>query len=188
MTNILVLIRKEILQLQVFRDNLWTSVEHALARLAFEGCISLNAHMVDGPWFNRKVTKKAKTSVGTTFENKSLGFITRDWCIRRAAIKITSSWLFESTVLFLIDDYWGNVLMRETEIVFTLFFALECAIKIVAYGFVGHPSAYIRDPWNWIDFLVVAECSDACFPYKSAVEPCCNLNFLGRGSSGCNAI
>ncbi|CAK9063893.1 unnamed protein product [Durusdinium trenchii] len=164
-------VKKEILQLQVFRDNLWTSVEHALARLAFEGCISLNAHMVDGPWFNRKVTKKAKTSVGTTFENKSLGFITRDWCIRRAAIKITSSWLFESTVLFLIvansfalavqnfyydqDDYWGNVLMRETEIVFTLFFALECAIKIVAYGFVGHPSAYIRDPWNWIDFLVV---------------------------------
>jgi hypothetical protein len=27
--------------------------------------------------------------------------------------------------------------------------------EIVAYGFVGHPSAYIRDPWNWIDFLVV---------------------------------
>ena len=29
--------------------------------------------------------------------------------------------------------------------------------QIVALGFVGHPSAYIRDPWNWIDFLVVAQ-------------------------------
>lgn len=164
-------VKKEILQLQVLRDNLWTSVEHSLARLAFEGCISLNAHMVDGPWFNRRVTKKAKTTVENAVARKSLGFIRREWCIRRTAIDITSSWIFESTVLFLIvansfalavqnfyydqENHWGNVLMRETEIVFTLFFTLECAIKIVAYGFVGHPSAYIRDPWNWIDFLVV---------------------------------
>eukprot|EP00435_Cladocopium_sp_Y103_P049197 s291_g14.t1 len=132
-------VKKEILQLQVLRDNLWTSVEHSLARLAFEGCISLNAHMVDGPWFNRRVTKKAKTTVENAVARKSLGFIRREWCIRRTAIDITSSWIFESTVLFLIvansfalaENHWGNVLMRETEIVFTLFFTLECAIKVV---------------------------------------------------------
>eukprot|EP00438_Fugacium_kawagutii_P026023 Skav225720 [mRNA] locus=scaffold164:133417:137497:+ [translate_table: standard] len=78
-----------------------------------------------------------QASADTAVARKSLGFIKRDWCIRRT------------------ENHWGNVLMRETEIVFTLFFTLECAIKIVAYGFVGHPSAYIRDPWNWIDFLVV---------------------------------
>jgi len=164
-------VKKEILQLQTLRDNLWTSVEHSLARLAFEGCISLNTQMVHGPWFSRRITKKTKTTVDVSVTEKSLGFIRRPWCIRRAAIDITSSWLFESTVLLLIvansfilavqnyyydqDDYWGNVLQRETELVFTIFFTLECAMKIVAYGFVGHPRAYIRDPWNWVDFLVV---------------------------------
>ena len=33
------------------------------------------------------------------------------------------------------EDYWGNVLMRETEIVFTLFFTLECAIKARLFEF-----------------------------------------------------
>ncbi|CAJ1341958.1 unnamed protein product, partial [Effrenium voratum] len=138
-------VKKEILQLQTLRDNLWTSVEHSLARLAFEGCISLNTQMVHGPWFSRRITKKTKTTVDVSVTEKSLGFIRRPWCIRRAAIDITSSWLFESTVLLLIvansfilavqnyyydqDDYWGNVLQRETELVFTIFFTLECAMK-----------------------------------------------------------
>ncbi|CAE7641054.1 Ca-alpha1D [Symbiodinium pilosum] len=28
-------------------------------------------------------------------------------------------------------------------------------MKIVAYGFVAHSRAYLRDPWNWVDFTVV---------------------------------
>ena len=26
----------------------------------------------------------------------------------------------------------------------------------MAYGFVAHSRAYLRDPWNWVDFTVVA--------------------------------
>lgn len=38
---------------------------------------------------------------------------------------------------------------------FIVVFTIECTLKIVATGFVLHPNAYLRDPWNWIDFLVV---------------------------------
>ncbi|CAE7267744.1 unnamed protein product [Symbiodinium necroappetens] len=165
-------LKREILQLQVLRDNLWTSLEHAMARMAFEGIISLNALMVDGPWFHAvSAQRRAKTTVISPFCAKSLGFIHRDWLIRRAAIEITTSWIFESLILFLIvansfvlavqnyyydqENYWGNVLERETELVFTIFFTVECAMKIVACGFVAHPRAYLRDPWNWVDFTVV---------------------------------
>ena len=167
-----VALKKEILQLQTLRDNLWTSVEHALARLAFEGIISLNALMVDGPWFHAvSAQRRAKTTVLSPFCVKSLGFIHRDWLIRRAAIDITSSWIFESFILLLIvansfvlavqnyyydqENYWGNILQRDTELAFTIFFTVECAMKIVAFGFVAHSRAYLRDPWNWVDFTVV---------------------------------
>ena len=29
-------------------------------------------------------------------------------------------------------------------------------LKIVSRGFVLHSYAYLRDPWNWLDFIVVA--------------------------------
>ena len=34
-------------------------------------------------------------------------------------------------------------------------FTLECVLKIVAYGFAMHPTAYIRNPWNLLDFIIV---------------------------------
>lgn len=40
-------------------------------------------------------------------------------------------------------------------IFFTVFFTIECGIKIIAMGFIMHKNAYLRDGWNWIDFFVV---------------------------------
>jgi hypothetical protein len=39
-------------------------------------------------------------------------------------------------------------------------FTLECALKIAAYGLFGNPTkkcpnSYLRDGWNWLDFIVV---------------------------------
>ena len=36
-----------------------------------------------------------------------------------------------------------------------MIFLLEAVIKIVAMGFIGHSKAYLRDPWNIIDFVIV---------------------------------
>lgn len=39
--------------------------------------------------------------------------------------------------------------------VFTAIFTAECALKIVSYGFIYHKNSYLRDGWNWLDFIVV---------------------------------
>lgn len=37
----------------------------------------------------------------------------------------------------------------------TLLFTLEMVIKVIALGFVGSPTAYLRNSWNVLDFIVV---------------------------------
>ncbi|KAK3797816.1 hypothetical protein RRG08_052416 [Elysia crispata] len=41
------------------------------------------------------------------------------------------------------------------EYVFILIFLLESILKIIAYGFVMHPGAYLRNGWNALDFIIV---------------------------------
>lgn len=48
-----------------------------------------------------------------------------------------------------------NDALEICDIVFTIIFALESAIKIIAMGFYAHPNAYLKDAWNWIDFVIV---------------------------------
>lgn len=45
---------------------------------------------------------------------------------------------------------------------FLVIFTVETVLKIVAYGLVLHPSAYIRNGWNLLDFvIVVVGCASA---------------------------
>mmetsp|Transcript_23031 Transcript_23031/g.22386 ORF Transcript_23031/g.22386 Transcript_23031/m.22386 type:complete len:286 (-) Transcript_23031:792-1649(-) len=39
--------------------------------------------------------------------------------------------------------------------IFTGFFTLEAILKMIAMGFIMHKNAYLRNGWNWIDFIVV---------------------------------
>ena len=78
---------------------------------------------------------------------------------------ITNPW-FDRVVLLLI--LISSVLMafdnpREPTIewmvilgrVFTVLFAVEAVLKIIAYGFILHPTAYARDAWNVLDGAIV---------------------------------
>ena len=38
---------------------------------------------------------------------------------------------------------------------FTVAFCIECALKILAMGFFMGKGAYLKDVWNWLDFIVV---------------------------------
>ena len=38
---------------------------------------------------------------------------------------------------------------------FTILFIIEATLKIFAMGFVLHKHAYLRDGWNFIDFIIV---------------------------------
>lgn len=44
---------------------------------------------------------------------------------------------------------------EEAEYVFTAIYTLEMLLKIISRGLILHTYAYLRDPWNWLDFIVV---------------------------------
>ncbi len=37
----------------------------------------------------------------------------------------------------------------------TVAFVCEAILKIIGWGFIATPTAYIRDPWNILDFIIV---------------------------------
>ena len=38
---------------------------------------------------------------------------------------------------------------------FLVIFTGEAILKIIAYGFLLHPGAYLRSAWNILDFVIV---------------------------------
>ncbi|CAN8025189.1 unnamed protein product, partial [Ixodes persulcatus] len=53
---------------------------------------------------------------------------------------------------------YGNVLLNALigmEYIFLVIFTAECVMKIIAYGFLLHPGAYLRNSWNFLDFIIV---------------------------------
>ena len=54
------------------------------------------------------------------------------------------------------DEFGGiNNFINETEIYFNVAFFIECTLKVIGMGFVMDPGSYLRDAWNWLDFMVV---------------------------------
>lgn len=47
------------------------------------------------------------------------------------------------------------VVTNVAEQFFTWLFFLEAFVKIVTWGFFYEENSYLRDPWNWLDFVVV---------------------------------
>lgn len=70
--------------------------------------------------------------------------------------------IFLNSVALALYDYsdrdevtrWNQVL-NKFGTAFSIIFMVECFLKVIGMGFVRHYNAYIRDPWNWIDFTVV---------------------------------
>lgn len=46
-------------------------------------------------------------------------------------------------------------LQERIEYIFLVIFTVECVMKIMAYGFMMHPGAYLRSGWNLLDFTIV---------------------------------
>ncbi|XP_033177044.1 muscle calcium channel subunit alpha-1 isoform X3 [Bombus impatiens] len=53
------------------------------------------------------------------------------------------------------DSNLTNQYLEKIEYIFLVIFTLECVMKIIAYGFVAHPGAYLRNGWNILDFSIV---------------------------------
>ncbi|CAH1103425.1 unnamed protein product [Psylliodes chrysocephalus] len=53
------------------------------------------------------------------------------------------------------DSNTTNAILEKVEYVFLVIFTTECVMKILAYGFLMHPGAYLRNGWNLLDFTIV---------------------------------
>nr|AEJ87268.1 voltage operated calcium channel Cav1B [Dugesia japonica] len=53
------------------------------------------------------------------------------------------------------DSNMVNSALEKIELVFIVIFTTECVLKILAFGFIMHPGAYLRNGWNLLDFLIV---------------------------------
>jgi hypothetical protein len=105
------------------------------------------------------------------FSEKSLYIFTKHNGFRKIVINIITHKNFDRFIVFLImanslllgiKDYTDvenkssiNRFVENCEPIFTWSFFTECFLKIVGMGFIADDGSYLRDAWNWLDFIVV---------------------------------
>jgi hypothetical protein len=69
--------------------------------------------------------------------------------------------IFLNSISLALFDYkdrssltFYNITVDRVNTVFTLVYATEAMLKIIAYGLFKHKTAYLREKWNIIDFVV----------------------------------
>uniref|UniRef100_A0A8C1YHA4 Voltage-dependent L-type calcium channel subunit alpha n=1 Tax=Cyprinus carpio TaxID=7962 RepID=A0A8C1YHA4_CYPCA len=91
--------------------------------------------------------------------------------IRRACISIVEWKPFEIIILMTIfancvalavyipfpedDSNATNSNLERVEYLFLIIFTVEAFLKVIAYGLLCHPNAYLRNGWNLLDFIIV---------------------------------
>eukprot|EP00613_Pedinella_sp_CCMP2098_P008916 CAMPEP_0171677750 /NCGR_PEP_ID=MMETSP0990-20121206/55239_1 /TAXON_ID=483369 /ORGANISM="non described non described, Strain CCMP2098" /LENGTH=580 /DNA_ID=CAMNT_0012264227 /DNA_START=113 /DNA_END=1852 /DNA_ORIENTATION=+ len=114
--------------------------------------------------------KEAAKRMRETLVGKSLGVFEVDDPFRRKCMWVARHPKFEAFILASIIissimlaaqgptadkklPFWVG--MAYVDFLFIVIFAVECALKIVVQGFLFCPDAYLKDPWNVLDFVVV---------------------------------
>uniref|UniRef100_A0A3Q0KD42 Voltage-dependent L-type calcium channel subunit alpha n=1 Tax=Schistosoma mansoni TaxID=6183 RepID=A0A3Q0KD42_SCHMA len=103
--------------------------------------------------------------------DRSLCLMTKKNPLRRVCICIVDARPFEYFILATIlcnclalafnhpypgeDSNAVNQVLEKVELAFVIIFTTESALKIIAYGFVLHQDAYLRNFWNVLDFSIV---------------------------------
>ena len=116
---------------------------------------------------------KVKEDESEIFEyaKKSIYWLDRENKVRTFCIRIVKHPIFDliiicliilNSLLLAIYDYEHpskksvrNNIVNYLEPVFTIAFTIEWVLKIIAMGFVFGKGTYLKDPWNWLDFIVV---------------------------------
>ncbi|XP_061108501.1 voltage-dependent L-type calcium channel subunit alpha-1C [Conger conger] len=114
---------------------------------------------------------KKQTSTATTRPPRALLCLTLKNPIRRACISIVEWKPFEIIILMTIfancvalavyipfpedDSNATNSNLERVEYLFLIIFTVEAFLKVIAYGLLFHPNAYLRNGWNLLDFIIV---------------------------------
>ena len=106
---------------------------------------------------------------GVSCQN-SLFLFSKTTLFRQMCYRIVHSTIFENFILFLIvmssmklaidtylptDNVEVTLISADIDNAFNSAFFLECALKLVALGFVIDDGSYLRDNWNILDFIIV---------------------------------
>ncbi|XP_071964179.1 sodium channel protein type 4 subunit alpha B-like [Antedon mediterranea] len=89
--------------------------------------------------------------------------------VRRLMLLILTHRLFDIFVILTIlvnciflamdvprpEDEDVPIHLEIAEYLFTTIYSIEMMVKVIARGFVLKEFTYLRDPWNWLDFLVI---------------------------------
>ncbi|XP_037368962.1 voltage-dependent L-type calcium channel subunit alpha-1F isoform X2 [Talpa occidentalis] len=136
------------------------------------GC-EISGALVSGTPRRRTQHSKHKTVTVTSTQRspRALFCFTLANPLRRSCISIVEWKPFDILILLTIfancvalgvyipfpedDSNTANYNLEQVEYVFLVIFTVETVLKIVAYGLVLHPSAYIRNGWNLLDFIIV---------------------------------
>ncbi|XP_028975437.2 sodium channel protein type 4 subunit alpha A [Esox lucius] len=79
--------------------------------------------------------------------------------LRRGAIKILIHSFIMITILsncFFMTMSDPPSWSKTVEYVFTGIYTFEASCKVLSRGFVVGPFTFLRDPWNWLDFMVIS--------------------------------
>ena len=106
-----------------------------------------------------------------TYSTKSLFFLKKGNRIREIVVSVITHKRFDQFIILLIAlnsillglrDYEDvnnetpvNNFIEMSDQVFVIFFTVECLLKIIGMGFIIEPGSYLREAWNWLDFIVV---------------------------------
>jgi hypothetical protein len=63
-----------------------------------------------------------------------------------------------------------NQFVEQCEPIFAWAFSIECVLKILGMGFILDPGSYLRDAWNWLDFIVVVSSLLTAIPQMTSVS------------------
>lgn len=138
-----------------------------------------------GPAITRTVSKEEEIPEYTA---NSLWILTPTNPFRVTCNKIIQSKKFNKFIIFLILANCGfmayddpldqdpnsqkNQILAVSETVFTILFTIEMVLKVIGMGFILDKGTYLRNGWNWLDFVVV------CLGYLSLIPGVSNLSAL----------
>ena len=128
-----------------------------------------NNFIISGPGGQERAVRYEEISLGCMGpSNKYRQFVIRLVLNRWFELAIFMA-IFANTILIGMSDYKqvdanNNLLssspynraINDSNGFFVGIFCLEMVLKVVAQGFVGVHGSYMSDPWNWLDFSVVA--------------------------------
>ena len=105
------------------------------------------------------------------FDNRSLYLFDHRTKFRHFMVRAVHNPIFENTIILAIalnsialsiynysdrdNETEYNQILENISVGFTIIFFLEMVFKTISMGFVVHRNSYLRDYWNWLDFIVV---------------------------------